>query len=146
MATVRQILKTKGYRVCSVRPDDSILDALHVMAENEIGAVLVMQDEDILGIFSERDYARRGILKGNPPETPVSKLMTSLIYYVSPAQTLEECMAQMTDKHIRHLPVLENGKVIGVISIGDVVKTMLSDQQNLIQGLESYIVGREYHL
>src|SRR5450759_4480954 len=79
MATVRQILKTKGYRVCSVRLDDSILDALHVMAENEIGAVLVMQDEDILGIFSERDYARRGILKGNPPETPVSKLMTSLI-------------------------------------------------------------------
>ena len=145
MVTVRQILQTKGYRIFSVKPDNTILDALQVMAENEVGAVLVIRNGDVLGIFSERDYARRGVLKGNSVDLPVEEVMTRFIYYVSPTSTLEECMAQMTDKHIRHLPVMENGKVIGVISIGDVVKTMISDQQNLIQGLESYILGREYH-
>jgi CBS domain-containing protein len=144
MTTVRQILQAKGNRnqVYSVGPEDSIVDALKVMAENGVGAVLVISGEDILGIFSERDYARRGILKGNPPETHISEMMTKVIYYVHPTQSLEDCMAEMTDKHIRHLPVIDNGKLLGVISIGDVVKTVISDQQILIQGLESYILGR----
>jgi CBS domain-containing protein len=140
MATVASILKEKGNHVFSVTPDTTIMDCLKLMTEKKIGSVLVMQEEKVVGIFSERDYARRGILQGNDEQTPVKKVMTDKVYYVSPDQSAETCMAQMSDKRIRHLPVLEKDKVVGVISIGDVVKTLLQDKESLIKGLENYIL------
>jgi CBS domain-containing protein len=145
MVIVRQILKTKGDLVYSVTPDASVLDVLKMMDEKDIGAVLVMEGSKVVGIFSERDYARRGILKGRTVDAPVSDSMTRVIYYVGPDQTMEECMAQMTDKHIRHLPVVEGGIVMGVISIGDVVKAIITDQSTQIKGMENYILGRDYN-
>lgn len=144
MATVLEILNTKGYKVYSVSPSDTILHSLQLMAEVQIGAVLVMEGEKVVGIFSERDYARRGTLQGNPVTTPIKDVMTREVYYVGPDQSVEACLAQMTDKHIRHLPVLKENKVIGVISIGDVVKTLIKDQKELIEGLENYILGRQF--
>jgi CBS domain-containing protein len=144
MTTVRQVLKEKGNFVYSVGPNATILDALKLMDDNKVGAVLIMDGEKVKGIFSERDYARRGILKGISHDSQVAKVMTTTVFYVGPDQTMEECSAQMTDKHIRHLPVVENGIVIGVISIGDVVKSIISDQQSLIHGLENYIMGTGY--
>lgn len=144
--TVRQILKEKGGSVVSVSPDDSILSALKLMEEKNVGAVLVMEGDKVKGIFSERDHARKGILKGVKAEEPVFKVMTTPVYYVGPDQTMAECSALMTDKRIRHLPVVESGKVIGVISIGDVVKSIISDQEVLIRGLENYIMGSGYNL
>jgi CBS domain-containing protein len=146
MVIVRQILKAKeNNQVFSVTPETSILDVLRLMADKEIGAVLVMEGIKVVGIFSERDYARRGVLKGRTVESPVSESMTRIVYYVGPDQTTEECMAQMTDKRIRHLPVVEEGKVIGVISIGDVVKAIIADQKDQIKGMENYILGRGYN-
>ena len=144
MATVASILKFKGLKVYKVAPTDTILDALHLMIEKEIGAVLVMEGEKVIGIFSERDYVMRGTAKGNPVTTPVKDVMTRSVYYVNPDQSVETCMAQMTDKHIRHLPVLKDNEVIGVISIGDVVNSLLSDRDTLIAGLENFILGREF--
>ena len=144
MATVLEILNTKGYKVYSVSPSDTILHSLQLMAEVQIGAVLVMEGEKVVGIFSERDYARRGTLQGNQVTTTIKNVMTREVYYVGPDQSVEACLAQMTDKHIRHLPVLKENKVIGVISIGDVVKTLIKDQKELIEGLENYILGRQF--
>jgi CBS domain-containing protein len=144
MTTVRQLLKEKGGVVFSVPPKTTILDALKLMAEKNAGAVLVMEGDKVKGIFSERDYARRGAIKGKSNDTQVSEVMTSTVFYVGPENSMEECSAQMTDKHIRHLPVVENGKVIGVISIGDIVKSIISDQQTVIRGLENYIMGTGY--
>lgn len=141
MATVDSILQEKGKQVFSVAPDTTIVDCLKLMAEKKIGSVLVMQDEKVVGIFSERDYARRGILQGNDENTPVKKVMTDKVYYVQPDQSVETCMAQMSDKRIRHLPVLHNDKVVGVVSIGDVVTSLLQDKESLIKGLENYILG-----
>lgn len=141
MATVDSILQEKGKQVFSVAPDTTIVDCLKLMAEKKIGSVLVMQDEKVVGIFSERDYARRGILQGNDENTPVKKVMTDRVYYVQPDQSVETCMAQMSDKRIRHLPVLHNDKVVGVVSIGDVVTSLLQDKESLIKGLENYILG-----
>lgn len=146
MATVATILKNKGNQVFSVSPDASIEDCLKLMSEKKIGSVLVLQDEKITGIFSERDYASRGILKGNDEHTPVKKVMTEKVYYVSPEQSVETCMAQMSDKHIRHLPVIENDKLVGVISIGDVVTSLLEDKESLIIGLENFILVGEIKL
>jgi len=146
MATVATILKNKGNQVFSVSPDASIEDCLKLMSEKKIGSVLVLQDEKVIGIFSERDYAWRGILKGNDEHTPVKKVMTEKVYYVSPEQSVETCMAQMSDKHIRHLPVIENDKLVGVISIGDVVTSLLQDKESLIIGLENFILGGEIKL
>ena len=146
MATVESILKNKGNAVYSVKPEATILDALKVMTEKQVGAVLVMDGDTVKGIFSERDYARRGTLLGNPVTTPVKDVMTSKVYYVSPEQSAETCMAQMSDKRIRHLPVVKDGKVVGVISIGDVVKTLLQDKDALIKGLENYMLGQEIQL
>lgn len=143
MATVMDVLKEKGNKIYTVSPGDTILEALKLMAEAQIGAVLVMENDKVVGIFSERDYARRGTLKGNSVTTPVKEVMTSEVYYVDPDRSTEACLAQMTDKHIRHLPVLKDGKVVGVVSIGDVVKSMIADQNELIQGLENYILGRQ---
>lgn len=146
MATVDTILKNKGHAVFAVKPGATILDALKLMSEKQIGAVMVMEGETVKGIFSERDYARRGTLLGNPETTPVKDVMTSKVYYVSPEQSAETCMAQMSDKRIRHLPVVKDSKVVGVISIGDVVKVLLKDKDALIKGLENYMLGQEIQL
>jgi len=140
--TVKQILNHKGHDIWSMRPDATVYEALQLMAEKNIGALLVIKDGDIMGIFSERDFARKGILQGKQSQdTPVSDLMTSDVLCISPTYTTEECMALMTEKHIRHLPVLEEGQVMGVISIGDVVKTFISEQEFVIEQLENYITG-----
>jgi CBS domain-containing protein len=140
--TVRQMLSAKGGTVWSVTPETPVLDALRLMAERNVGAVLVCRGQELVGILSERDYARKVVLKGkSSKETPVGDIMTSRVVYVRPDQTTEDCMALMTDKHIRHLPVLEGGQVAGVISIGDVVKAVIADQRFTIAQLENYITG-----
>ena len=140
MKTVQQLLESKRYSVVSVAPSSTVLEALKVMAEKEIGAVIVIEDEHLVGIFSERDYARKVVLQGKSSnDTPVREIMTEKVVCVRPDQTIDDCMGLMTDKRIRHLPVLEHKKVIGVISIGDVVKEMLSDKEFVIKQLESYI-------
>ncbi len=142
MATVRQILQTKGNVLWSISPECTILDALKLMAEKNVGALLVVRDEQLVGIFSERDYARNVVLKGRTVDnTTVGDIMTSRVIYVRPNQTTEDCMALMTDKHIRHLPVIDGERLIGIISIGDVVKEIISDQEFTIRNLESYITG-----
>src|SRR5215468_2077201 len=138
MRSVRDILRKKSPEVCSVRPDTSVYDALKLMAEKNIGAVLVMETNRPVGILSERDYARQVILKGKASkDTPVREIMTSRVVFVRPEQNVEECMAVMTDKRIRHLPVLEEGRLIGILSIGDVVKAVISEKQFLIEQLEN---------
>ena len=140
--TVRQILFSKGADVWGVSPETLVIDALRVMAEKNVGAVLILRGETLVGIFSERDYARKVILRGKAStDTPVGVVMTSRVVYVRPDQTTEECMALMTDKHVRHLPVIEEGRLRGVISIGDVVKAIVADQRFTIQQLENYITG-----
>jgi CBS domain-containing protein len=128
--------------VYSVGPRDTVYDALRLMADRNIGAVLVRSDEKIEGIFSERDYARKVILLGkSSKETLVSEIMTTRVVSVEPAWTAEQCMALMTEKRIRHLPVLENGRLIGVISIGDVVRAVVDEQQFTIDSLRRYITS-----
>jgi CBS domain-containing protein len=140
--TVRQILFSKGADVWGVTPETLVIDALRLMAEKNVGAVLVLRGEALVGIFSERDYARKVILRAkSSTDTPVGDVMTSRVVYVRPDQTTEQCMALMTDKHVRHLPVIEEGRLWGVISIGDVVKAIVADQRFTIQQLENYISG-----
>ncbi len=140
MKTVQQLLESKRHRLVSVSPDTTVLDALKLMAEKEIGAVLVIEGEVLAGIFSERDYARKVVLHGkSSKDTPVREIMTDEVVCVRPEQTIEDCMGLMTDKRIRHLPVFDSKNVVGVISIGDVVKEMLSEQEFVIKQLESYI-------
>ncbi|HEY3304314.1 MAG TPA: CBS domain-containing protein [Candidatus Binatia bacterium] len=142
MITVRDILQRKGNQIWSVAPDSTVYDALMLMAEQNVGALLVLDGEKIVGVFSERDYARKVILKGKASkETSVDEIMTSEVTTVHPGQSVEECMGLMTDKRIRHLPVLEGEKLAGLISIGDVVKAIISDREFIIKQLESYITG-----
>lgn len=142
MNTVRDLLARKGRHVWSVAPDCTVYDTLKLMADKDIGAVLVLDGEQVVGIFSERDYARQVVLKGKTSkDTPVREVMTAKVVFVRPEQDIEECMALMTDKRFRHLPVLENGKLAGLISIGDVVKAVISDKQFLIEQLEHYIAS-----
>ncbi len=142
MVTVRQCLQSKGGEIWSIRPDISVYEALEMMAEKDIGALLVLDGENLVGIFSERDYARKVILQGKSSrDTWVSEIMTSRVVFVRPEQTIEECMALMTEKHIRHLPVLDGERLVGVISIGDVVKAIITEQQFVIEQLEHYITG-----
>jgi CBS domain-containing protein len=142
MVTVRQYLRIKGTQVWTVRPDDSVYAALQVMANKDIGALLVLDGEQIVGIFSERDYARKVALHGKSSrETRVGEIMTGWVAYVRPEQTIEECMALMTEMRTRHLPVIEEGRVVGLISIGDVVKSIITEQKFVIQQLEHYIMG-----
>lgn len=143
MTIVNQLLRSKGFDVWSVSPDTTVLDALHLMAEKNIGAVPVMVEDQVVGIFSERDYARKVILKGRAAKnTPVKEIMTERVVFVRPDQTVEECMALMTDKRIRHLPVMKDGRLAGIISIGDVVKAIISEQEVMIGHLEDYIKGK----
>jgi CBS domain-containing protein len=140
MKTVAQMLKLKPAGIISIRPDVPVLDALKLLAEKDIGAVLVMDGPRLVGIISERDNARKVALKGKSAnDTPVSEIMTREVFFVTPAHTNEECMALVTDKRARHLPVMDNGRVIGVLSIGDLVKDAISEQQFIIEQLEHYI-------
>ena len=144
MITVRQLLNSKPGDLWSVSPETSVYETLELMAEKDIGAVLVLEDGELAGIFTERDYARNVILKGRLSKTTsVGELMTAVVCYVRPEQTIEDCMALMTDKRVRHLPVLEGGRLIAIISIGDVVKKTIEEQEFTIQQLENYITGRQ---
>jgi CBS domain-containing protein len=140
MKSIRQLLQSKPGGLCTIGPDATVFDALKLMAEKNIGALLVVRNDKLVGIVSERDYARKVILLGKSSrDTPVREIMTQRAVCVQPDNTVEECMALMTDKHVRHLPVIENEKLIGVLSIGDLVKETISEQQFMIQQLESYI-------
>ncbi|MFY9224937.1 MAG: CBS domain-containing protein [Blastocatellia bacterium] len=142
MRTVNQLLRQKSKEIYSVTPNTTVFDTLTLMAEKGIGAVVVLEGEKLVGIMSERDYARKIILKGkSSKETLVSEIMTSKISVVGLENTVEECMVLMTEKRIRHLPVIKDKKVLGLISIGDVVKDIIEEQQFLIKQLEMYIAS-----
>lgn len=143
MKTVRQLLETKNAQVVSVCPEESVFSALQKMADNNVGAVLVTEAERLVGIFSERDYARRVVLKGrDSKETTVKDIMTEKVLYVTPERTTDEAMAIMTDKRCRHLPVLDaDNKIVGIVSIGDLVKEALAEQEFIIKQLEAYIAS-----
>jgi CBS domain-containing protein len=140
MKTVQQLLDTKGEQVWSIGPDASVYDALVAMAEHQIGALLVMDDTGMIGLISERDYARNIVLRGlASKDTRVRDVMTRRVVCTRPTQTLEEAMALMTEKRVRHLPVIADGKVIGLISIGDLIKSIISEHKFIIEQLENYI-------
>jgi len=140
--TIRELLDEKGRQVWSIASTMSVYDALALMAEKNIGAVTVTDDDRLVGIFSERDFTRDVVLQGRAAkETRVSEVMTSRPVCVAPEQTVEECLALMTDKRVRHLPVVEQDSVIGLVSIGDAVKAVISEQQFTIEQLEQYISG-----
>ncbi|GAA3994000.1 CBS domain-containing protein [Comamonas faecalis] len=145
MTTVAEILKSKpSAQIHSVAPTDTVLTALRLMSDKGIGALLVMQGEQIAGIFTERDYARKVVLLGRSSgDTPISEVMTRAVRFVHPDQTAEQCMALMTDHRLRHLPVIdaENGGLVGLVSIGDLVKSVISAQQFIIEQMEQYITG-----
>ncbi len=146
MKSVREVLKTKTKEVWSILPYATVFDALKLMGEKKIGALVVIDDKGkVAGIISERDYARKVILKGKASkDTKVEEIMTpaSEMFSVKPENTVEECMILMTGKHVRHLPVFEKDKFLGVVSIGDVVKSIISEQESLIEHLSSYIAGK----
>ena len=140
MKTVRQLLQAKGDTVYSIAPDARVYEALKLMAEKEVGALVVLADGALAGILSERDYARKVILHGKSShDIPVREIMTANVVTVNPGQTVDQCMALMTSKRIRHLPVVEGDRLIGVLSIGDLVKEVIAEQEATIRQLESYI-------
>lgn len=140
--TVGDILRIKGNDVWSTTPDATVYEALQTMAEKNVGALVVLDANTVVGIMSERDYARKVILHGKSSrEIRVREIMTSEVYYVSPDQDIQDCMAQMTEKRVRHLPALENDQLLGIISIGDVVKALIAEHESTIKHLEDYITG-----
>ena len=142
MGTVSNILAKKGNLIYSVTPDTTVFKALEVMSEKNVNALLVMENEKLLGIFTEKDYARKVVLKGKTSKSMLIKeLMTTTLITVTPGTSIDECMQLMTNKFIRHLPVIEHSKVTGIISIGDVVKHIIDDQKFIIEHLEHYITG-----
>ncbi len=142
MHTVRQILQSKGSDIWSIAPQETAYMALQIMADKDIGVLLVIDGGKLIGIFSERDYARKVILEGkSSKKTAVGELMTAEVFYIGPDATTEDCMALMTAKQIRHLPVMENEKLIGIVTLGDVVNKVISDQKVTIRELEKYITG-----
>ncbi|MFS8616214.1 MAG: CBS domain-containing protein [Solitalea sp.] len=143
MGKVRNILEAKGHEVFSIHPDQTVYDALELLVEKNVGALMVTDEHRFVGIFSERDYARKVILKGKASrETCIREIMTEHPETVCPDDSIEFCMQKMTDKRIRHLPVIEDGMLIGLISIGDVVKFIIDEQKYIIENLEGYITGR----
>jgi CBS domain-containing protein len=142
MKTVRDVLRVKGNNCWSIGPNDSVYDAMKIMAEKEIGALLVIKKDKLVGIISERDYARKVILQGRSSKTTaVREIMTARVAYADPDMGVEQCMAVMTEKRIRHLPVLDRERLCGVISIGDLVKSIITEQKFIIEQLERYISG-----
>lgn len=142
MGKVRNILQSKNASTVSICPDNTVYEALELMVEKNIGALLVMEKDEFVGIFTERDYARKVILKGKASkETVIREIMTEDVVTVTLDNTIEDCMRLMTNKFIRHLPVVENGKLVGIISIGDVVKYIIEEQRFIIENLEHYITG-----
>ena len=142
MKRVKDILAVKGQDVWSIEPGASVYDAMKLMAEKEIGALMVMEGTTLVGLISERDYARKVILQGRASRTTqVKEIMTTRVVYTHPQQNIEECMAVMTEKRVRHLPVIDEERLVGVISIGDLVKSIISEQQFIIEQLERYIRG-----
>ena len=142
MPTAHDILRSKGHTVHAVRPGDTVLSALGVMAEHDVGAVLVLDGERLAGIFTERDYARKVVLAGrSSKDSPVSAVMTHHVICVAPHRSIDECMALMTDKRVRHLPVVDHKRVVGLVSIGDLVKETIADQRFTITQLQLYIAG-----
>jgi CBS domain-containing protein len=140
MATARHLLDRKGRAIFSIGPDEPVLEAIRMMADHHVGALLVMQANKLLGIVSERDYARKVILKGrSSADTPVSQIMSSPVITVALTNSVQECMQLMTSRRLRHLPVVEAGEVLGMISIGDLVKAVMEEQKQTIEQLESYI-------
>lgn len=142
MVTVGDLLRSKGRDVWTIEPGKTVYDALLLMSDKEVGALVVVEGGRVIGMVSERDYARKVVLKGKTSmDTPVSEIMTKKVYYVSESRKIEECMALMTEMTVRHLPVLEDGGLVGIVSIGDVVKSMISEQEFVIGQLVSYIAG-----
>ncbi len=142
MKRVKDILDVKGRDIWSIAPDASVYDAMKLMADKEIGSLVVMEGTKLVGLISERDYARKVILMGRSSRnTQVREIMTTRVVYAQPEQNIEECMALVTEKRVRHLPVLEEGKLVGVISIGDLVKSIIAEQKFIIEQLERYITG-----
>ncbi len=142
MTHVRHLLASKPTTLFSIAPDDPVLEAVRAMAEHGVGALLVMSAGTLAGIVSERDYARKVVLRGRASaDTPVAQIMSSPVLTVSPETTVQQCMVLMTERRIRHLPVVDNGRVIGVVSIGDLVKSLIEEQRRTIEQLESYIHG-----
>ena len=142
MATIKQLLDNKGHEISSVGPADTVYDAIKMMAAKEIGSLVVLEEGKLVGIITERHYARNVILKGrSSQETTVGEIMSTRVVCARPEQTVEECMAVMTGKAVRHLPVLENKELVGIVSIGDLVKSIISDQKFIIEQLEHYISG-----
>jgi CBS domain-containing protein len=143
MALVSDILKSKGGEVWSVSPRATVLESLEFMAAKDVGAVVVLDDGRLAGIFTERDYARKVVLAGRSSrELPVREIMTTDVLCVAPERSVDECLALMTDKHIRHLPVRDASGVVGLVSIGDLVKAKIADQEHTIDQLQSYIAGQ----
>jgi CBS domain-containing protein len=140
MTTVRQLLDAKGSSIYSVGPEDPVLEAIRLMADRHVGALLVLKGEEIVGIVSERDYARKVILLGRSSSaTPVWQIMSSPVHTVTPEASVEDCMRLMTEQRVRHLPVVAKGHVVGVVSIGDLVKAVIDEQRHTIEQLEDYI-------
>lgn len=141
MLSVKRLLEGKQVnRLCSLTPDKMVIDALDLMSRENIGAVMILEGERLVGIFSERDYARKGIIQGRKAKTtPVTEVMTKNVYTVTPEKSLEDCMQLFSDKHIRHLPVVSDDQVVGMLSIGDIVTAIIKEQKEHIQFLEKYI-------
>ena len=140
MASVKQLLQGKGHDVWSIGPEVSVYDAIAKMAQEEVGALVVLEGESLVGVVSERDYARKVVLQGRSSrDTKIKDIMTTRVAYARPDQSVEDCMAMMTEKHIRHLPVMDGDKLLGVISIGDLVKFIIEEQKHVIEQLEQYI-------